>query len=102
MTRVIIRTLVAAGVALALAGPAWAPALADEQPVPIKDAPNRDLVENTCGACHSLDYIRMNSPFQSAAGWSATLSKMIGTFHAPVEPEDAKKILDYLVKNYGS
>lgn len=91
--------LVLCAAVLALAAP---PARADEEPIEIKDGPNKDLVEATCGACHSLDYIRMNSPFQSSAGWNATLTKMIGTFHAPVEPEDAKKILDYLVKNYGS
>jgi cytochrome c5 len=96
----ILRAILCAASLVLAAAPA--PARADEQPVEIKDAPNKDVVENTCGACHSLDYIRMNSPFQSAAGWSMTLNKMIGTFHAPVEPEDAKKILDYLAKNYGS
>ena len=77
-------------------------ASADEQPVEIKAGPEKDLVENTCGACHSLDYIRMNSPFQTTASWSATVNKMINVMHAPIEPDDAKKILDYLIKNYGS
>jgi hypothetical protein len=92
-----IRTLmIAALAAVAL------PAFADEQPVEIKAGPEKDLVETTCGACHSLDYIRMNSPFQSTATWTATLNKMINVMHAPVEPDDAKKILDYLIRNYGS
>ena len=55
-----------------------APALAEEQPVTLKDAPGRDLVENNCGACHSLDYIRMNSPFPSAALWDAEVKKIKG------------------------
>jgi mono/diheme cytochrome c family protein len=38
-------------------------ALADEKPVELKNAPGRDKVEAHCGACHSLDYIVMNSPF---------------------------------------
>ena len=97
-----IRTLVITALT-AIALPVLVPlASADEQPVEIKAGPEKDLVENTCGACHSLDYIRMNSPFQTAAGWDATLKKMINVMHAPVEPDDAKKILDYLVKNYGS
>ena len=97
-----IRTLVIAALT-AVALPALVPfAAADEQPIEIKAGPEKDLVETTCGACHSLDYIRMNSPFQTAAGWDATLKKMITVMHAPVEPDDAKKILDYLIKNYGS
>jgi hypothetical protein len=96
-----IRTLATAAL-LAFALPALIPAFADEQPVEIKAGPERELVETTCGACHSLDYIRMNAPFQTTASWSATVNKMINVMHAPVEPDDAKKILDYLVKNYGS
>ena len=98
----IIRTvLVAALTAAALSIPA-ARARADEQPVEIKPGPEKDMVENACGACHSLDYIRMNSPFQTTASWTATVNKMINIMHAPVEPEDAKKILDYLIRNYGA
>ena len=41
-------------------------ASADEQPVTLKNAPGRDVVEGNCGACHSLDYIQTNSPFPSA------------------------------------
>ena len=41
--------------------------LADEKPVELKKAPGLDKVEANCAACHSLDYIQMNSPFPNAA-----------------------------------
>ncbi len=89
--------LVAAFLALAVA----APALAEEKPIALKNAPGRDVVENNCGACHSLDYIRMNSPFLDAAKWQAEVTKMIKTFGAPISDDDARKIMDYLARNYG-
>jgi mono/diheme cytochrome c family protein len=77
-------------------------ALADEKPVDLKKAPGLDKVEANCGACHSLDYILMNSPFPNAALWDAEVAKMVGAFGAPIEPADAKAIADYLKANYGS
>ena len=47
------------------------PATADEKPVDLKKAPGLDKVEGNCGACHSLDYIQMNSPYPNAALWDA-------------------------------
>jgi mono/diheme cytochrome c family protein len=78
------------------------PAAADEKPVALKQAPGLDKVESNCAACHSLDYIQMNSPFPSAAVWDATVTKMIKAFGAPIDDADAKVIADYLKKNYGS
>jgi cytochrome c5 len=79
-----------------------AAARADEPPIALKKAPGLDVVEGFCGACHSLDYIQMNSPFPSAALWDAEVKKMINAFGAPIPAADAKTITDYLVKNYGS
>lgn len=76
-------------------------AQADEKPVALKDAPGRETVANTCNVCHSLDYIRINSPFMTPQVWQAEVNKMINVFGAPATPEDAKVIIDYLVKNYG-
>src|SRR5262249_23753747 len=81
---------------------AIAPALAEEPTLPLKGAPGRDVVENKCGACHSLDYIRTNSPFMTAKVWDAEVSKMINPFGAPIAPTDAETIIDYLARNYGS
>jgi mono/diheme cytochrome c family protein len=77
-------------------------ATAEEQPVNLRAAPGVEQVEGNCGACHSLDYIEMNSPFLNAAGWNAEVTKMIKAFGAPVSEADAKAIADYLAKNYGS
>jgi sulfite dehydrogenase (cytochrome) subunit B len=78
-----------------------APAAAQEKPVALKSAPGIEKVEGNCGACHSLDYIAMNSPFLTPAGWDAEVSKMIKTFGAPISETDATTIADYLKKNYG-
>jgi len=77
-------------------------AAAAENPVQLKQAPGLDKVEANCGACHSLDYVPMNSPFLTAAQWDAEVAKMIGAFGAPIDQADAKIIADYLKKNYGS
>ena len=80
---------------------AAAPAFADEQPVPLKDGPERDLVAGNCGACHTVDYIRTNSPFMDRQVWTAEVTKMVNAFGAPISADDQKTIIDYLVKNYG-
>jgi mono/diheme cytochrome c family protein len=78
------------------------PAAADEKPVDLKKAPGLDKVEGNCGACHSLDYIQMNSPYPNAALWDAEVTKMIKAYGAPITDADAAAIKDYLKKNYGS
>jgi sulfite dehydrogenase (cytochrome) subunit B len=74
---------------------------ADERSVQLKQAPGLDKVAANCGGCHSLDYVPMNSPFLSAAGWDAEVAKMINAFGAPIGQADAKTIADYLKSNYG-
>jgi mono/diheme cytochrome c family protein len=78
------------------------PAAADEPTVQLKPGPGLDKVEGNCSACHSLDYIQMNSPFLNAAGWNAEVAKMIKAFGAPISDADAKDIAAYLAKNYGT
>ena len=77
------------------------PAFAAEQEIKLKQGPGLDKVEANCAACHSLAYIPMNSPFLNAAGWDATVNKMINALKAPIEAADAKAIKEYLAKNYG-
>ena len=77
-------------------------AAAAEKPVQLKQAPGLDEVEANCGACHSLDYVPMNSPFLTAVQWDAEVAKMIGAFGAPIDQADAKIIADNLKKNYES
>ena len=76
-------------------------ALAGEEKVQLKDGPNVQLVRNNCIACHSLDYIPLNSPFLDAKGWEATVAKMQKAYGAPVRTEDAPVIAEYLAKYYG-
>jgi sulfite dehydrogenase (cytochrome) subunit B len=78
-----------------------ASASADEPAVHLKQAPGVAVVEGHCAACHSLDYIVMNSPFLDAAHWDAEIAKMIKAFGAPIDPADSKTIGDYLKENYG-
>ena len=87
--------------AAAFAGLLAAQAFADEQPIALKKAPGLDKVESNCAACHSLDYIQMNSPFLNAAAWDAEVTKMVKAFGAPIPDADAKAIGDYLKANYG-
>ena len=97
-----MRTLTIAIVAAVLALPALSAGVrADEKPIELKKAPGLDKVEGNCGACHSLDYIQMNSPFMNAATWDAEVTKMIKAMGAPIDDADAKAIKDYLAKNYG-
>jgi mono/diheme cytochrome c family protein len=84
-----------------LAALSMAVAAAEEQPINLKKAPGIEKVEGNCAACHSLDYIQMNSPFLNAAGWDAEVTKMIKAFGAPIDDADAKVIADYLKANYG-
>jgi cytochrome c5 len=74
---------------------------AEEKQVQLREAPGLDKVESHCSACHSLDYVQMNSRFLSAAGWEAEIAKMINAFGAQIDQDDAKTIADYLNKNYG-
>jgi hypothetical protein len=75
-------------------------ALAQEEKVVLKDAPGRDKAQQ-CLACHSLDYIQMNSRFLDKAGWTASVNKMINAFGAPIAKEDVETIATYLSENYG-
>jgi mono/diheme cytochrome c family protein len=82
---------------LLIAASAWA----DESAITLKEGAGRDLVEKNCVACHSLDYIPMNSPFLDRKGWEASVTKMIKAMGAPVASEDVPGLVDYLVRNYG-
>jgi mono/diheme cytochrome c family protein len=74
---------------------------AQERRLELKDGPGRAQVEANCGSCHSLDYVLMNSPFLDRSGWDGSVTKMIKVFGAPIQPDDAKSIVDYLNANYG-
>ena len=113
MKRRRVRTHVAIAVVVAVAGarPAIAQVPSPKPGVPLKaaayassdelvDAPGREKTAQ-CGACHSLDYIRMNSRFLDLAGWTAVVNKMINAFGAPIPKGDVDAIARYLAVNYG-
>lgn len=76
------------------------PASADESAVKLKPGEGVAVVEQNCAACHSLDYIQMNSVFLDQKGWSAEVSKMAKAFGASIAEEDQAKIISYLAANY--
>ena len=75
--------------------------LADEAKIRMKDGPElTTLVANGSG-CHSLDYIQMNSRWVKRPGWEAEVKKMVSVMGAPVSDDDQKRLVDYLVREYG-
>ena len=75
-------------------------AFSQESKIVLKDGPGKDKAQ-ACVACHSADYIPMNSRFLDKAGWTATVNKMIDAFGAPIAKEDVDEIATYLAENYG-
>src|SRR4030081_3123217 len=74
--------------------------------VPTSDAvfpagPESDATNNNCLDCHSADHV-LNQPSLSRAAWQEVVSKMISAYKAPVGPDDAKAIVDYLVRTKGT
>jgi hypothetical protein len=66
----------------------------------LPDGPNRDLTVNRCTLCHSTRLITMQPKFSREA-WTAEVKKMRTVFGAPVAPEDADSIVDYLMSIRG-
>ena len=91
---------IAIWLAAALAVTASTAAFADESAIQLKKGTGLDAIEGNCGACHSLDYIQMNSPIQDKEGWSKTVTKMVKALGAPITDDDQKTIIDYLAANY--
>ena len=75
-------------------------ARAEEQPIELRPGPGQEETQNSCGACHSLDYIKMNSPFLTAEQWQGVVTKMRQVYGAPVEDADAAAIIAYLGATY--
>jgi mono/diheme cytochrome c family protein len=76
-------------------------ASAAEDKFKLVQAPGAAQVQANCVACHSLDYIQLNSRFLDRKGWEAEVTKMMKAFGAPVKKEDVPAIVDYLSKEYG-
>lgn len=74
---------------------------AEEGDIRLSDGAGKDKVLTHCSACHSLDYIQMNSPFPDRKLWEAEVNKMIKVFGAPIPQEEVAALVDYLAKHYG-
>jgi hypothetical protein len=73
--------------------------------VPTSDAmfpagPGSDAINNNCLACHSADHV-LNQPSLPREAWQEVVNKMIKAYKAPVSPDDAKAIVDYLARTKG-
>ena len=77
-------------------------ALANESQIQLKPGANMGLVASNCAVCHSTDYIQMNSVFLDRKGWEGEVNKMVNVMHAPINKDDIPKIVDYLVRYYGT
>ena len=104
------RTLAWSGVALLVGAviaaaptPAAAPMPATD-PVPEDEAApgeGRELFIARCTSCHSVDYVAMHARFGTRALWEMEVAKMRNAFKAPLEDDEARQIVDYLVRAYG-
>ena len=74
-----------AGASVLGMGAAWA--------VDLPPGPNRDLVLNTCQACHGLEMIVESNETREV--WNTLLDSMT-SYGLKVTPEERGKILDYL------
>jgi mono/diheme cytochrome c family protein len=73
-----------------------------EETAAFKPGPNLEVVQNNCSACHSADYINTQprGPTFKKDFWQAEVTKMIKVYGAPIDDEDAAKIVDYLAATY--
>jgi cytochrome c5 len=62
--------------------------------------PGSDVIASNCTACHSADHT-LNQPSLSREEWHSVVDKMINAYKAPITPEDAKVIVDYLARVKG-
>ncbi len=60
--------------------------------------PGAETVGENCVTCHSAGMI-LNQPALSKATWESEVHKMTSVYKAPVSPEDALIIVDYLALN---
>ncbi len=62
--------------------------------------PGSDVIASNCTACHSADHT-LNQPALSREEWHTVVDKMITAYKAPISPEDARVIVDYLARVKG-
>jgi mono/diheme cytochrome c family protein len=84
----------------ALAGDAAGRSPTAAEPSRLKPGAGEEATMATCSACHTPDYVIMNSVFLTPDAWKAEVNKMRSAFGAPIDDETAAEITGYLAKNY--
>lgn len=74
-------------------------ALPDETTT-LRAGPGQEVALNNCVACHSVDYIERQPPGMGRTFWEGVVRKMVKSYHAPINDDDAKAIVDYLAATY--
>jgi hypothetical protein len=64
------------------------------------DGPGADAMNGNCLACHSADHT-LNQPTLPRNVWKEVVDKMINVYKAPITPQDAATIVDYLARTKG-
>ncbi len=78
------------------------PALAADEPAPLKPGQGDEATSANCNVCHTSDYIIMNSTFLTPAAWKAEVTKMRSAFGAPIDDTTAAEITTYLSDHYAA
>ena len=65
------------------------------------DGPGGEAMNGNCLACHSADHT-LNQPTLPRNVWKEVVDKMINVYKAPIAPQDAATIVDYLARTKGT
>jgi hypothetical protein len=63
--------------------------------------PGADAMNGNCLACHSANHT-LNQPTLPRNVWAEAVDKMINVYKAPITPQDAATIVDYLARTTGT
>ncbi|WP_237480749.1 c-type cytochrome [Lichenibacterium dinghuense] len=59
--------------------------------------PHADAINGNCLSCHSAGMV-LTQPELSRAEWQGEVNKMVKVYKAPVSPEDAAAVVEYLAQ----
>jgi mono/diheme cytochrome c family protein len=62
--------------------------------------PYQDVFATQCVICHSPRYV-INQPAFPRKTWTAEVHKMVKAYGAPIDPQQEREIVDYLVAWHG-
>jgi mono/diheme cytochrome c family protein len=62
--------------------------------------PGQDIFATQCVICHSARYV-LNQPTFPRKIWTAEVHKMVKGYGAPIDPQQEKEIVNYLVSWHG-